>query len=28
VLALPLCLSAGSGVASGAAQAIASLFPH
>jgi excisionase family DNA binding protein len=28
VLALPLCLSAGSGVMSGAAQAIASIFPH
>lgn len=28
ILALPLCLSAGSGVASGVAQAIASIFPH
>jgi excisionase family DNA binding protein len=28
ILALPLCLSTGSGVASGAAQAIASIFSH
>jgi excisionase family DNA binding protein len=28
VLALPLCLSAGTGVASGVAEAIASMFPH